>query len=178
MTDDGEDWGADCDFCGAPDRALCHCEGQRLRARVAELEALQAHRNHSPCAIRILREFYSDEEAHGIAMEFTCFPMDCDMASKQAVEFLVKSKVTETGETTGEKRVQRFLAETSRADLPEGAAVELCTPDTTQNAHDWGLWWWSLGEAHGGGWDGYASSEADALWTAFHMNDALTKEKR
>ena len=110
MADNGEDWGADCHFCGAPDGALCHCEGQRLRARVAELEGLQAHRDHSPCAIRILREFYSDKEAHGIAMEFTCFPMDCDTASKQAVEFLAKSKVTETEETTGEKRRQRFLA--------------------------------------------------------------------
>ena len=58
-----------------------------LRARVAELEG---HRHHSPCAIRILREFYSDQEAHGIAMEFTCFPMDCETASRQAVEFLAE----------------------------------------------------------------------------------------
>ena len=71
-------------------------------------------------------------------------------------------------------RRRRFLADVDRADMPEGATVELCTPDTTQNAHDWGLWWWSLGEAHGGHWDGHASSEADALWTAFHVDDALS----
>ena len=55
-------------------------------------ERNRRHHDHKPCALRILGEFYSPEDAHGIAMNFTCFPMDCDIASKQAVEFLANRK--------------------------------------------------------------------------------------
>ncbi len=72
-------------------------------------------------------------------------------------------------------RRRQFLADVDRDDLPEGAVVRLCTRENTQNVHDWGLWWWSLGKAHGGHWDGYASSEADALRVAFSVDDALTQ---
>ncbi len=56
----------------------------RARAR-AEAEP---HKNHSPCALRVLGEFYDPDEAYGIAIECTCFPMDCEQASRQAVKFL------------------------------------------------------------------------------------------
>lgn len=48
--------------------------------------------DHKPCALRILKEFYSEEEAASIALNFTCFPMDCQVASLQAMEFILESK--------------------------------------------------------------------------------------
>jgi len=50
------------------------------------------HPHAGPCAIRILKEFYTREEAHDIAIEFTCFPMDCALASFQAMRFVMKVK--------------------------------------------------------------------------------------
>ncbi len=70
-------------------------------------------------------------------------------------------------------RVAEWLADTERSELPEGTEVWLCSPDTTMNVRDWGLWSWRLPERFGGNWDGYASTERDAIETAFHVADAL-----
>ncbi len=51
-----------------------------------------SHPHAGPCALRILHEFYTSEEAREIALEFTCFPMDCALASFQALKFVLATK--------------------------------------------------------------------------------------
>lgn len=84
-----------------------------------------------------------------------------------------RDKATGGTETEYAARRERWLSDNDRGNLPEGAEVWLCTPDTTMNATDWGMWSWRLPERFGGAWDGYASSERDAIETAFHVADAL-----
>ena len=63
-------------------------EGFLAGAKHGRAQAEAVHKNHSPCALRVLGEFYEPDEAYGIAIECTCFPMDCEQASRQAVKFL------------------------------------------------------------------------------------------
>ena len=47
-----------------------------------------------PCAIQVLSCFYPREEAVSIALEHTCFPLNCDVAARQALVFLVAHTFT------------------------------------------------------------------------------------
>jgi hypothetical protein len=68
---------------------------KKIRALEKELKTLRAIQKHSichagPCVLRILREFFVEPKAYEIAIEHTCFPMDCATASWQALSVLTE----------------------------------------------------------------------------------------
>ncbi len=57
------------------------------------------HCTSATCVLDVLSEAFSDNEVGDIAMNYTCFPMDCDVASAQARVFVDRIKAGEDKRT-------------------------------------------------------------------------------
>lgn len=53
------------------------------------------HCKSATCVLGVLSEAFPDDEVGDIAMNYTCFPMDCDVASAQARVFVDRIKAGE-----------------------------------------------------------------------------------
>lgn len=83
------------------------------------------------CVLDVLGPVFGDD-AGNVAMEYTCFPMSCDVASKQARELLERVAAIGKGPALAEaaERIHREMDEALRA-LPseQGPGTKGATND-------------------------------------------------
>lgn len=99
------------------------CEFDEMRERLAAIEDLSDHADHRPCVLRVLGEFYSPAEAYGIAIEQTCFPMSCQVASEQAIALLASRREDADTQVQEDENMHR--------------AGESPAPTTAEGPTDW-----------------------------------------
>lgn len=88
---------------------------------------MSKHCDAATCVFDVLAEVFPDDDIGNIALEYTCFPMDCDVASKQARVFVDRIKAGEDKRTVmaeTQERIYRAMDEAMERDMKLGTEVK------------------------------------------------------